>query len=60
MAAHKNAIKARVLQIADTLIETAKLNGVVPQARLAHVLANIADQEINKRDELMPWNFVPA
>ena len=46
--------------IAYTLIETAKLNGVDPQAWLTHVLANIADHKITKLDELMPWNFVPA
>ena len=46
--------------IAYTLIETAKLNGVDPQAWLTHILANIADQKINKLDEFMPWNFVPA
>ena len=46
--------------IAYTLIETAKLNGVDPQAWLTHVLANIADHKITKLDELMPWKFVPA
>jgi transposase len=40
-----------------TLIETAKLNGVNPQAWLTHVLATIADHPINKVDELLPWNF---
>ena len=43
--------------IAYTLIETAKLNGVDPQAWLTHVLANIAEHKINKIDELLPWNF---
>lgn len=40
-----------------TLIETAKLNGVDPQAWLTHVIENIADHPINKIDQLLPWNF---
>ncbi len=43
--------------IAYTLIETAKLNGVDPQAWLGHILANIADHKINRIDELLPWNY---
>jgi len=43
--------------IAYTLIETAKLNGVDPQAWLADVLARIADHPINRVDELLPWNW---
>ena len=42
--------------IAYTLIETAKLNGVDPQARLADTLARIADHKINRINELLPWN----
>ena len=42
--------------IAYTLIETAKLNGVDPQAWLASTLARIADHKINRIDELLPWN----
>ncbi len=42
--------------IAYTLIETAKLNGVDPQAWLTHVLSRIADHKITKLDELMPWH----
>ena len=41
--------------IAYTLIETAKLNGVDPQAWLTDVLGRIADHKITKLDELMPW-----
>ena len=33
--------------VAYTLIETAKLNSIDPQARLAHTLAHIADHKIN-------------
>jgi transposase len=35
--------------------QTAKLNGVDPQARLTDVLGRIADYKINNLDELMPW-----
>jgi transposase len=40
-----------------TLIVTAKLNGIDPQAWLADVLARIADHRINALDELLPWNW---
>lgn len=40
--------------IAYTLIETAKLNGVNPQAWLTDVLARIADQKITQLGDLMP------
>jgi len=43
--------------IAYTLIETAKLNGVDPQAWLTDVLARIADHKVNRLDELMPWRY---
>ncbi len=40
--------------IAYTLIETAKLSGVDPQAWLTNTLGRIADHKITKLDELMP------
>jgi transposase len=43
--------------IGYTLIETAKLNGVNPQAWLTDVLTRIADHKINRIDELLPWRF---
>ena len=43
--------------IAYTLVETAKLNGVDPQAWLTDVLGRIADHKITKLDELMPWRY---
>lgn len=43
--------------IAYTLIETARLNGVDPQAWLTHVLARIADHKITRIDELLPWRY---
>lgn len=45
------------MAIAFTLIETAKLNKVDPQAWLTWVLERIADHKINKLDELMPWQY---
>ncbi len=47
------------MAIAYTLIETAKLNNVDPQAWLTWVLERIADHKINKLDDLMPWNYSP-
>jgi hypothetical protein len=38
-----------------SLIVTAKMNHVDPQARLADVLARIADHPANRIDELLPW-----
>jgi hypothetical protein len=43
--------------IAYTLIETAKLNGVDPQAWLTEILARIADHKITRLSELMPWSY---
>ena len=40
-----------------SLIVTAKLNDVDPQAWLADVLARIAEHPIQKLDELLPWNW---
>ena len=42
-----------------TLIGTAKLNDVDPQAWLADVLGRIADTPRSRLDELLPWNWVP-
>lgn len=39
-----------------TLIGTAKLNGVDPQAWLADVLDRIADLPVSRLPELLPWN----
>jgi transposase len=40
-----------------TLIETAKLNSVDPQAWLTDTLSRIADHKINRIDELLPLNY---
>ena len=42
-----------------SLIVTAKLNDVDPQAWLGDVLARIAEHPAHQLDELMPWNWRP-
>lgn len=44
---------------AMTIIETAKLNGLDPQAYLADILNRIHDHMANRLDELLPWNWTP-
>jgi len=39
-----------------SLMNTAKLNGIEPEAYLTHVLRRIADYPVNRVDELLPWN----
>ena len=48
-----SAAGGKAAAIAYTLIETAKLNGVDPQAWLADTLARIPDYKITKVDELL-------
>ena len=40
-----------------TLIQTAKLNNVDPQAWLADVLARLHDHPAKRIADLMPWNW---
>jgi hypothetical protein len=40
-----------------TLIQSAKLNDVDPQAWLADVLGRINDHAIHRLDQLLPWNW---
>jgi transposase len=42
-----------------TLIETAKLNGVNPNAYLKHVLTVLPAARARDLDALLPWNFKP-
>jgi transposase len=43
-----------------SLIATAKLNDVDPQAWLADALARIAEHPAHRIDELLPWNWRPG
>ena len=50
---------AETLARAMTLIESAKMNGLDPQAYITDLLNRIHDHKINRIDELLPWNWVP-
>jgi transposase len=44
-----------------SMIETCKLNGIDPQAWLTDTLTRLAAGHSNlRRDELMPWNYIPV
>jgi hypothetical protein len=40
-----------------SLIVSAKMNDIDPQAWLADVLCHIADHPVHRLDELLPWNW---
>ena len=40
-----------------TLIVTAKMNDIDPQAWLADVLARLPDMPVSRIHELLPWNW---
>jgi len=50
---------AETLARAMTLIESAKMNGLDPQAYITDLLNRIHDHKINRIDQLLPWNWVP-
>jgi transposase len=50
---------AETLARAMTLIESAKMNGLDPQAYITDLLNRIHDHKINRINELLPWNWVP-
>jgi len=55
-----HVLVSKYAAIAYTLIETAKLNGVDPQAWFTDVLGCIADHKINRIDELLPWRYAQS
>jgi transposase len=42
-----------------SIIVTAKMSDVDPQAWLADVLTRIAEHPVHRLDELLPWNWRP-
>ena len=42
-----------------TLIRTATLNGIEPEAYLRDVIARIGSHPVNRLHELLPWNIAP-
>jgi transposase len=50
---------AETIARAMTLIESAKMNGLDPQAYITDLLNRIHNHKINRIDELLPWNYLP-
>lgn len=48
---------AKAAAIKYTLIETAKLDGIDPQAWHTDILDRVADYKINGFDKRLPWRY---
>ncbi|ACM01328.1 Hypothetical Protein RSKD131_1468 [Cereibacter sphaeroides KD131] len=59
LALRRQRRRGETLARAMTLIESAKLSGLDPQAYLADVLARINDHINPRLHELLPWNWKP-
>jgi transposase len=42
-----------------TIVETCRMNDINPQAYLTDVIGRIADNPIQKIDDLLPWRWKP-
>jgi transposase len=42
-----------------TLIRTATLNGLEPEAYLRHVITRVGAHPVNRLHDLLPWNTAP-
>jgi hypothetical protein len=51
---HRGGERAAIMY---SLVATAKMNDIDPQAWLANVLARIADHPAHKLDDLLLWNW---
>jgi len=50
---------AETLARAMTIIESAKMNSLDPQAYLTDLFRRVHDHKINRIKELLPWNWRP-
>jgi transposase len=42
-----------------SLIGTPRLNDIDPEPHLRYVLTHIADDPVNRIDDVLPWNVAP-